>query len=330
MSVVVECEILSTNGRVKLSKGGKTLEVLGYPKMLHLSKDAKLEKEMVVQPKIDGYNVRILLFDGEIVTLLRGGAIDQKTQEIIIGIFGEKLRNFFTVNPDKVLCVEVIGKKTMASYKGESDVDFHVFDIFALGDESDSRFLDAAKCKRLCDRFGFKFIDTFGPTRDMSFVNDTITSFSERLPDKKLARGLEGAVLKSVDGAERWKYKWEDNPELFADKIKPEKERKPEPPDSRIVAHFLQGYPEPELGLAGAMSGEEFKAYQSKLEELEMACTSREKIGDASAQIVSWLMASIKQKGDFPPEMLEKIEKQFRQVVGRKVSEFLMKKRKKL
>lgn len=324
----VECEILSTNGRVKLSKRGKTIEVLGYPKMLHLSKDAKLEKEMVVQPKIDGYNVRILLFEGEIVTLLRGGAIDQKTQEIIIGAFGEKLREFFRANPDKVLCVEVVGKKTMASYKGDADADFHVFDIFVLGDESDLRFLDAAKCRTLCGQFGFKFVDTFGPTRDMSFVNDTITSFSERLPDKKLAGGLEGAVLKSVDGSERWKYKWEDNPGLFADKIKPEKERKPEPPESRIVAHFLQGYPEPELGLAGAMSGDEFKAYQSKLEELEMACTSREKIGDASAQIVSWLMDSIKQKGNFPLEMLEKLERQFRQVVGRKVSEFLMKRTK--
>ncbi len=326
--MAVNCEILSTNGRVRLSKDGKTLEVLGYPKMLHLSKDAKLEKEMVVQPKIDGYNVRILLFEGEIVTLLRGGATDPKTQEIIAVNFGEKLREFFKANPDKVLCVEVVGRKTMASYKGESDVDFHVFDIFALGDESDSRFLDAARCRVLCEQFGFKFVDTFGPARDMAFVNETILSFPERLPDMKLAGGLEGAVLKSVDGTERWKYKWEDNPALFADKIKPEKERKPEPPESRIVAHFLQGYPEPELGLAGAMSSGEFKAYQSRLEELEMACTSREKIGEASAQIVSWLMASIKQKGDFPPEMLEKIEKQFRQVVGRKVSEFLMKRKK--
>lgn len=323
----MECEILSTNGRVRLSKGGKTIEVLGYPKMLHLPKDAKLEREMVVQPKIDGYNVRLLLFAGEIVTLLRGGAIDPKTQEIITGNFGEMLMEFFRANPDKVLCVEVVGRKTMASYKGESDVDFHVFDIFALGDESDSRFLDADKCKALCEQFGFKFVDTFGPTRDMVFVNETILSFHERLSEKKIAAGLEGAVLKSVDGAERWKYKWEDNPELFADRIKPEKERKPEPPESRIVAHFLQGYPEPELGLTGAMSGEEFKAYQSKLEGLELSCTSREKIGDASAQIVSWLMDSIRQKGDFPPEMLEKIEKQFRQVVGRKVSEFLMKRK---
>lgn len=326
--MAVNCEILSTNGRVRLSKDGKTLEVLGYPKMLHLSKDAKLEKEFVVQPKIDGYNVRILLFGEEIVTLLRGGVIDPKTQELIVGNFGGKLEKFFQAHPELVLCVEVIGKKTMGGFKGEVDVDFHVFDIFALGDESESRFLDANKCRALCEQFGFRFVDTFGPTREMAFVNDTITSFPERLSDKKLAGGLEGAVLKSVDGAERWKYKWEDNPGLFGDKIKPEKEKKPEPPESRIVAHFLQGYPEPELGLAGAMSGDEFKAYQARLEELEMACTSREKIGGASAQIVSWLMESIKLKGDFPPEMLEKMERQFRQVVGRKVSEFLMKKKK--
>lgn len=328
MSAVVECEILSTNGRVRLSKEGKTLEVLGYPKMLHLSKDAKLEKEMVVQPKIDGYNVRILTFGGEIVTLIRGGAIDPKTQELILGSFREKLENFFQAHPELVLCVEVTGKKTMGGFKGESDVDFHVFDVFALGDESDSRFLDAAKCRTLCEQFGLKSVDTFGPTREMSFVDETILSFQERLPDKKLAGGLEGAVLKSVDGTERWKYKWEDNPRLFGDKIKPEKERKPEPPESRIVAHFLQGYPEPELGLVGAMSGDEFKAYQKRLEELELACDSREKIGEASAQIVSWLMDSIRKKGDFAPEVIGKIEKQFRQAVGRKVSDFLVKKKK--
>lgn len=306
MNNVTDVEILSVGGRAKVAG----IVVPPYPEMIHIS---KLEERMVAELKINGYNCRIFWLGDDFTSILRGGMVDKKTVDLLHKHFESEFKYFFERNPKKVLCIEVIGKKTMANYKGDKDIDYFVFDIMDLERAEEERFLRYNEVKRICDECGLEMVDIVGEYENLS-----------ALEKEMLAIDLiyDGVVLKSLDGNRIMKYKWEDNPELFKNKIKP-KERKVyiESLESRIVGHFFQGYGEPELGLRSGITQDELKEYEKRLEELTIV--EKSKIGKVADGIVEFLMEKIVGRGSFDQEMQRKIEKEFRTKIGREVGRIL-------
>lgn len=294
-------KILSTSGRVKVDE----LEIPPYPKLLHLN---KLESPMYAQKKINGYNLRICSFEKEFVCLLRGGLVDPKTTELVELNLKRKLERLFRVYPRLVLCMEITGSETMSNYKGDKEFDYSVFDIMNLDRPEKTRFLSSEVVKGICEKFDLTFVGNLGLYEDIKKLRIKM----HNLDDK-----YEGVVLKSVNGNEILKYKWEDD-EIFKDKIKKQVKLKfRESKEAQIVSHFMQGYSEPKLGLNEGISGKEFKIYQDMLEKLSF--TDKKGLGVHAIKISDYLMGSIETKGNFDEKLLGRIEKIFKKNIGKYV-----------
>ena len=298
-------KIISTNGRVKVGD----LEIPPYPKLLHLN---KLECPMYAQRKINGYNLRICKFEKEFVCLLRGGLVDESTTELVEVNLKKKLDRLFRVYPRLVVCMEITGSETMANYKGDKEFDYSVFDMMNLDRPDKTRFLNSEVIGNICNTFKLNFIGNLGLYEDIKKLNVKMLNLEDE---------YEGVVLKSVNGNEILKYKWEDN-KLFKDKIKKQTRIKlKDSKEVKIVSHFMQGYSEPKLGLKEGISVKEFKIYQDMLEKLSF--TDKKGLGVKAIKISDYLMGCIESKGEFDEKLLDKIEKAVKKNIGKYVKKVI-------
>ena len=313
----IEGEILSTTGRVRLLG----IEIPPYPKLLHLS---TLNKKMIAQRKINGYNVRLTYISklNNFIAILRGGYVCAKTTFMLRKHFSELFMNFFMENPKKILCTEALGKKSFANlhinyYKehyGFEDIGYFVFDIMDMEVPEDKRFIPFEEVEKICKKYNLEVIPIIG-------IFESIEELNKKL--QEISSVFEGAVVKSLDGREIMKYRFDNRPDLFADKI-PKREKREKPSEEIIVAHFFQGYEEAELGLDSGVTQEEMNKYQQMLDEMKkVIMKDKSKIGEESDKIVDFLMKSINEHGTFEEELLKKIEKLFRKKVGSQVGKIL-------
>lgn len=115
---------------------GEEIEVIrGFPKIRRtLMLDPALEKhfprEVVVEEKMNGYNVRIALVDGKVVALTRGGYICPYTSRKASQILD--LDEFFQDYPQMVICGEMVGTLNpyVSHYYPEvGKLGFRIFDL---------------------------------------------------------------------------------------------------------------------------------------------------------------------------------------------------------
>jgi len=298
----MRAEILSSLGRVKVGEA----VIPPYPKLLHL---AELKAPMFAQQKINGYNVRVAKVGKDWAAFLRGGLVDEKTNALLKENIGRNLERFFRVYPNLVLVMEVIGRNTMANYKGDKDFDYFVFDIMNLNRPEKTRFLNAEVVENLCKTFDLKFIGNLGLFDDLEELKKEM---------KKLPDYCEGVVLKSLDGNTILKYKWEDSPKDFKDKIKKAAEKVKElKPEYVVFDHFMQGYAEPELGLKAGFSDKEFKEYLNLIEKAGIG--NKEDIAKKVNRVVNWIVEKLSAKGDFDDKMLQKLEKVARKRITKEI-----------
>ena len=318
----IEGEILSTNGRVKFLD----IEIPPYPKLLHLS---SLDKKMLAQKKINGYNVRLIYIEkfNNFIAVLRGGYVCAKTTFMLRKHFSDLLMNFFKENSKKILCMEVLGRKSLANlhvdyYKehyGFEDIGYFVFDIMNMRVPEDERFIPFEEVEKTCEKYNLQLIPIIG-------VFDNIEKLNKKL--QEIPPVFEGAVVKSLDGREIMKYRFDKRPDIFGDKI-PKREKREKPPEEIIVTHFFQGYEEAELGLNSGITQEEMNEYQQMLDEMKkVIIEDKSRISEQSDKITIFLMKSINEHGTFGEELLKRIEKLFRKKVGSQVGKILRIKRK--
>ncbi|PIW41120.1 MAG: hypothetical protein COW21_03675, partial [Candidatus Aenigmarchaeota archaeon CG15_BIG_FIL_POST_REV_8_21_14_020_37_27] len=314
---LIEGEILSTNGRVKMMG----MEIPPYPKLLHLS---TLNKKMIAQKKINGYNVRLTYLPklNNFIAVLRGGYVCAKTTFMLRKHFSDLFMNFFKENQRKILCMEVLGKKSLANlhtdyYKeqyGFEDVGYFIFDIMDMEKPEDERFIPFERVEKICKKYNLQLIPTIG-------VFDGMEDLNKKL--QEIPSVFEGAVVKSLDGREIMKYRFDSRPEIFINKI-PTREKRQKPPEEIVVTHFFQGYEEAELGLDSGITQEEMDKYQQMLDEMgKVIAKNKSKISEQSDKIVAFLMKSINEHGTFEEDMLKEIEKLFKQKIGYQVGRFL-------
>jgi putative ATP-dependent DNA ligase len=174
----------------------------GYPpipRLLILEKIRDIFKEeVVVEEKINGYNVRVAAIGEKIVSLTRGGNICPYTHYKILQLYGEKLRKLFQDYPDLILCGEAIGMDNpYVRYEGYRNVsfDYIVFDMM-----QERKFLSIKKRDSMAAEYGLKIPRSYGFYKPEEFRR--IIDLSVQLEEK----GIEGFVIKSMDNEVRVKY----------------------------------------------------------------------------------------------------------------------------
>ena len=303
-------EVLSGRGCVKLINKNSVLVVPPYPKLIH--PEDVFETKMVAELKWNGYNVRTLKFGDEIVSLTRGGHIDTKTRDMIVDFYGEKLTNFFKDNPSLILCGEVIGKKTMAAYKGV-EFDYLIFDIMDLEREEEDRFLGYDEKLSLINKYGFNYVGFAGVFTN---IHDTLKWMQENgLPERN---GIEGVVLKSLDGKQIFKLRYDMHKELFKDKLgKPKKERKVKAEES-IFSHFMQGYPEEELGMVRGITQAELETVESIINSM-YELQNKEEVLKKGKELMNYLSKVVLRSGKYSEDIKKGLLTHIKRYVGKQV-----------
>ncbi len=167
--------------------------IWGYPhigRIFQLSTGIpeQFEAPFWVEEKVDGYNVRVFMHEGEIYALTRGGYVCAFTTDRVLDFIDPK---FFEDNPDLVLCMEVAGPEN--PYVEESppyvkeDVKFFLFDIMQKNSQG---FLPYREKLKLIEKYNLPSVEGYG-----LYTPDKIEDLKallKRLNDER----KEGVVLK--------------------------------------------------------------------------------------------------------------------------------------
>lgn len=171
----------------------KDTVIWGYPhigRIFQLSTGIKeqFEGPFWVEEKVDGYNVRIFMHEGEVYALTRGGYVCAFTTDRVKDFINLEV---FEEHPDFVLCVEVAGPEN--PYVEESppyikeDVAFFLFDIMQKNRQG---FLPYREKLRVIEKFNLPTVERYGLYTPKQ-VED-LKRLLRRLNDEK----REGVVLK--------------------------------------------------------------------------------------------------------------------------------------
>ncbi|RLG81905.1 MAG: RNA ligase [Thermoprotei archaeon] len=116
--------------------GKEPMIVYGYPSIRRLAFLEAVSKYMpsnfVVEEKMDGYNVRVVVYNGKLLGITRGGYICPYTTARLSSLYMDKLRGFDREYPDYVLVGEVVGLDNPyvpVEYPEAPRFDLFIFDL---------------------------------------------------------------------------------------------------------------------------------------------------------------------------------------------------------
>jgi len=164
--------------------------VYGYPKIrriFSLENGVKRnldEKELWIEEKIDGFNLRAVYEGGKLYCISRGGFLDYFATEKMAG-FPEIIR-FFSKYPKLVLHFEMIGNTPYTPPTKEFDVRYFVFDI----GNGKNEFVDCVERMHLCEKHGLSAVPFLGHLKglDVKKLKEIAVSLDKR--------GGEGMVMR--------------------------------------------------------------------------------------------------------------------------------------
>ncbi|CAF0703567.1 RNA ligase [Candidatus Methylacidithermus pantelleriae] len=171
--------------------------VYGYPKIPRIE---VLEKGLRthfthpfwVEEKVDGYNVRVVCWEGELLALTRGGFVCPFTTDRA----GDWIdREIFREIPDVVLCGEVVGPDNpyviSTSPLVERDARFFLFDVMRMGSQE---FVPHELKQELARRFGIDLVPLYGQwtTEDIPRIREIIVELNRK--------AREGVIFKEAGG----------------------------------------------------------------------------------------------------------------------------------
>ncbi len=190
----------------KVEKGKETgidIEIIrGYPKtrrilMLERGMKKHFNSKIYIEEKLNGYNVRIAEVFGEIKALTRGGLDCPYTNE---RIDRDKYEEFFSENPEMMLCGEVIGQNNPyveKRYPEEKEFGYFAFDI---RDKKTNVPIGVPEKKETLEKYGINKVREIG-----QFQPDEGKKILEKV--RKMGKeGREGIVLKTRSMDKQMKY----------------------------------------------------------------------------------------------------------------------------
>jgi len=170
--------------------------VHGYPKirramMLEAALRRHFSDRVAVEEKMNGYNVRIVSVDGEIVALTRGGFICPYSTEVAEQLVPEKV---FCDHPEMVLCGEMVGPENPYVPKDiypTDSIDFYLFDLARKGRKGT---LGVIKTHEFARDYALKAASLFGEFGMEKAYEETVRII------KSLGKiGREGVVMKDPE-----------------------------------------------------------------------------------------------------------------------------------
>jgi len=175
-------------------------EIPAFP---HISRIYRLDRgiqrvfgtgRFFAEEKLDGYNLRIVLFRERLLAFTKGGFLCPFSTDWA-EIWAEKqgIKRYLLDNPNHIICGEVVGDNP---YNHQRDpafprgAHFFVFDIRT----PDGKFLPPEQRYRLADRYSLNVVPIHG-----EYTLDKMGQLRQLLIDLH-QRGREGVVLKSAAG----------------------------------------------------------------------------------------------------------------------------------
>jgi putative ATP-dependent DNA ligase len=144
---------------------------------------------VAIEEKMNGYNVRIVKIQDQVIALTRGGLVCPYTTEKAIEEIGPE---FFRDNPGLVLCGEMVGPDNpyvpKDIYPEVESIALYVFDI---REKNTGRSVTLVKKNELCGRYGIKTVRHFG-----NYPADSVARVVTDLIRELGASGHEGVVIK--------------------------------------------------------------------------------------------------------------------------------------
>jgi len=116
--------------------GKEPMVIYAYPSIRRLAfleaASKYMPSDFIVEEKMDGYNVRVVVYNGKLIGITRGGYICPYTTARLSRLYMDKLRGFEQEYPDHVLVGEVVGLENPyvpVEYPEAPRFDLFVFDL---------------------------------------------------------------------------------------------------------------------------------------------------------------------------------------------------------
>ncbi len=175
--------------------GGEPFIIHGYPSIRRLAILEAVPQHMIdriiVEEKMDGYNVRVVFYEGEVYAVTRGGYICPYTVARIRKLYGDQVRLMAKEYPDTVLAGEVVGTENpyvVYNYPEAGGFDYFIFDTLRGGKLQPLKVRD-----EIVEKYGFRRVRILGEL-DKNDVGG-LRSIIDRLDKER----REGIVIKDPD-----------------------------------------------------------------------------------------------------------------------------------
>ncbi len=178
--------------------------VRGFPKVprtlvLETGVPNKFDGTVVVEEKLNGYNVRCARIDGDVLAFSRSGMVCPFTTRMVDRLVD--LEALFEEYPEAMVCGEMIGPENPYTAHDYPGVDSLAFRAFDWRDRPSGDPLAIDERRDRYDRFGIPQTRSFG-----RYDVDDAAEAVDRIIRDLDAEGREGVVMKTPDGSEQLKY----------------------------------------------------------------------------------------------------------------------------
>jgi putative ATP-dependent DNA ligase len=192
--------------RSRLNRGLVLTEdevVRGFPKIpralvLREGIPNQFDDELVVEEKLNGYNVRVAFLDEPIAFTRSGIACPFSTYVVRDQL---DLESFFEAHPELMLCGEMVGPRnpyTAHAYPGVEDVAFRAFDV---RHRETGEPLGVPERRERCEAFDIPQVPYHG-----RFTVEEALDAVPVIVDELDEAGREGVVMKTPDVSKQLKY----------------------------------------------------------------------------------------------------------------------------
>jgi len=166
--------------------------VHGYPSIRRLafleSVPMHMIDEIIVEEKLNGYNVRVVDADKKVLAITRGGYVCPYTTARIEKMYGDRIKEALSEYEDVVLTGEVIGTENpyvAYEYPEADGFDYFVFDVMKNGELTPLSFRD-----EIVGKYGLKLVPV------LARIGKNELGRLREIVDELDKRGREGIVIK--------------------------------------------------------------------------------------------------------------------------------------
>ncbi|WP_292466669.1 RNA ligase [Methanolobus sp.] len=186
------------DGTVLIDHHGSFELVRGFPKikramLLEPSIKNSFSKinSVVVEEKMNGYNVRVIEYNGKLIAFTRSGHVCPYSTEWIQNLLE---MDFFKENPELILYGEMVGPDNPYVQKYVYDIASLEFFVFDIRYKNTGEALPVYKKKEIAEEYGFRQVRLFGEF-NINEAAEKVKGIIKELGKK----GREGVVIKDPE-----------------------------------------------------------------------------------------------------------------------------------